>query len=454
MTSENQQVDVVVVGLGPGGESAATQLAKAGLKVVGVDRRLAGGECPYFGCIPSKMMIRAADVLAEARRVADLAGESTVTPDWSPVHVRIRDEATTDWDDQVAVDRLVDAGVTFVRGAARLTGPRTVEVDGTTYTASRGVVLNTGTDPSAPPIDGLADTPYWTNRDAVQLADLPASLIVIGGGAIGAEMAQAFSRFGVRVTVLEVFDRLLGPEEPGAGARVAEVFGREGIQGLAGATISSVAYAEGRVTVEVDGQALHADKLLVAAGRRPVLSDLGLDAVGLDPTARSIETDERLRPTGTEGLWAIGDITGKGAFTHMSMYQAAVAVRDILGQDGPPAAYHAVPHVTFTDPEVGSVGMTEKQARDAGLTVRVGTTDLASSTRGWIARGEGLVKLVEDADRGVLVGATAVGPSGGEVLSMLVTAVHAEIPTDTLRSMIYAYPTFHRAVEDALSRLA
>ena len=449
-----EQVDVVVVGLGVGGEETSGRLAEAGLNVVGVEPRLVGGECPYYGCIPSKMMIRAADVLAEARRVADLAGESTVTPDWSPVHVRIRDEATADWDDQVAVDRLVDAGVTFVRGAARLTGPRTVEVDGTRYTASRGVLLNTGTDPSAPPIDGLADTPYWTNRDAVQLADLPASLIVIGGGAIGAEMAQAFSRFGVRVTVLEVFDRLLGPEEPESSALVAEVFGREGIQVLAGATISSVAYAEGRFTVEVDGQTLHADKLLVAAGRRPVLSDLGLDSVGLDPTARSIETDERLRATGTEGLWAIGDITGKGAFTHMSMYQAAVAVRDILGQDGPAAAYHAVPHVTFTDPEVGSVGMTEKQARDAGLAVRVGTTDLASSTRGWIARGEGLVKLVEDADRGVLVGATAVGPSGGEVLSMLVTAVHAEIPTDTLRSMIYAYPTFHRAVEDALSRLA
>ena len=254
--------------------------------------------------------------------------------------------------------------------------------------------------------------------------------------------------------MLEVADRLLAPEEPESSALVAEVFAREGIQVLAGATISSVAYAEGRFTVEVDGQALHADKLLVAAGRRPVLADLGLDSVGLDPTARSIDTDERLRATGTEGLWAIGDITGKGAFTHMSMYQAAVAVRDILGQDGPPASYHAVPHVTFTDPEVGSVGMTEQQARDAGLTVRVGTTDLASSTRGWIARAEGLVKLVEDADRGVLVGATAVGPSGGEVLSMLVTAVHAEVPTDTLRSMIYAYPTFHRAVEDALSRLA
>ena len=452
MTSGSEQVDVVVVGLGPGGESAATQLAQAGLKVLGVDRRLVGGECPYYGCVPSKMMIRAADVLAEGRRIPDLAGQSTVSPDWSPVHVRIRDEATTDWDDKVAVDRLEKAGVTFVRGAAALTGPRTVTVDGTTYTASKGVVLNTGTEPSAPPVDGLADTPYWTNRDACRLEELPASLVVIGGGAIGVEMSQAFARFGVQVTVLEVLDRILAPEEPEVSRLVAEVFGREGIQVLAGTTIGSVAYADGRFAVEIPGQTLHADKLLVAAGRRPNLADLGLETVGLDPSARAVDVDPRMRAA--DGLWAIGDITGKGAFTHMSMYQAAVAVRDILGQDGPEAAYHAVPRVTFTDPEVGSVGMTEQAARDAGLNVRVGTTDLGSSTRGWIAKGEGLVKLVEDADRGVLVGATAVGPSGGEVLSMLVTAVHAEVPTATLRSMIYAYPTFHRAVEAALSRLA
>ena len=446
------EVDVVVVGLGPGGESVAAQLGQAGLEVVGVDRRLVGGECPYYGCIPSKMVIRAADVLAEGRRIPGLAGESTVTSDWSPVHARIRDEATTDWDDQIAVDRLVKAGVTFVRGAARLTGPRTVDVDGTTYTARRGVVLNTGTEPSAPPIDGLADTPFWTNRDALRLAELPGSLIVIGGGAIGAEMTQAFARFGVHVTLLEVADRILAPEEPESSALVADVFVREGIEVHTGVTIGSVSYADGLFSVEAGGQTLQADQLLVAAGRRPNLSDLGLDTVGLDPHTRAVDIDEHMRAA--EGLWAIGDITGKGAFTHMSMYQAAIAVRDILGQDGPGASYHAVPHVTFTDPEVGSVGMTEKQARDAGLTVRVGTTDLASSTRGWIAKGEGLVKLVEDADRGVLVGATAVGPSGGEVLSMLVTAVHAEIPTDTLRTMIYAYPTFHRAVEDALSKLA
>jgi pyruvate/2-oxoglutarate dehydrogenase complex dihydrolipoamide dehydrogenase (E3) component len=451
MTQESQQVDVVVVGLGPGGEALATRLAKAGLEVVGVDRRLVGGECPYYGCIPSKMVIRAADALQEGRRIPDLAGTSTVDPDWSPVHARIRDEATADWDDKIAVDRLVEAGVTFVRGAARLTGPRQVEVDGTTWTAARGVVLNTGTEPSAPPIDGLAGTPYWTNRDALEAAEIPGSLIVVGGGAIGAELGQAFSRFGVRVTVLEVADRILAPEEPEASALVADVFGREGIQVLAGATISSVSYADGRFSVDVDGRTLQADKLLVAAGRRPNLADLGLDTVGLDPSARAIETDGRMRAG--DGLWAIGDITGKGAFTHMSMYQSAIAARDILGQDGPEASYTAVPHVTFTDPEVGSVGMTERQARAAGLNIRVGTTDLASSTRGWIAKGEGLIKLVEDADRGVLVGATSVGPSGGEVLGMLVTAVHAEVPTATLRSMIYAYPTFHRAVEDALSRL-
>ena len=444
--------DVVVIGLGPGGEATAAELARAGLSVVAVDERLVGGECPYYGCIPSKMMIRASDVLEEGRRIAGLAGEAEVRPDWSRVSDRIRDEATDDWDDQVAVDRLEDAGARFVRGHARLTGPRSVQVGDETFEASRGVVLNPGTAPAVPPIEGLADTPYWTNRDVVRIESAPGSLAVIGGGAIGAEIAQALSRFGVRVTLLEVADRILAPEEPEASRLVADVLANEGLQVLSGVTIDSVSYDDGRFRISVDGQDLDAEQLLVAAGRRPNLGDLGLDTVGLDPHARSIEVDEHMRAG--EGLWAVGDVTGKGAFTHVSMYQSAVCVRDILGQDGPVADYRAVPRVTFTDPEVGSVGMTEKQARDAGLDVRVGVTDLASSTRGWIAKGQGLVKLVEDADRGILVGATAVGPSGGEMLSMLTTAVHAEVPTATLRSMIYAYPTFHRAVEEALKDLA
>ncbi|MEJ7690470.1 MAG: NAD(P)/FAD-dependent oxidoreductase [Nocardioidaceae bacterium] len=447
------EVDVVVIGLGPGGESVATELAKAGLEVVGVDKHLVGGECPYYGCIPSKMMVRAADVLAEGRRIPPLAGTSTVSADWAPVSRRIAEEATDHWDDQVAVDRLEDAGVRFVRGAGRLDGARTVVVGDETFTARKGVVLNTGTEPGVPPIDGLADTPYWTNRDAVQLTELPGSLIVIGGGPIGAEMAQAFSRFGVAVTVIEVAPRILGPEEPEAAKLLGEVFAREGIQVLTGVSISEISYADGHFSVTLDEQTLTADKLLVAAGRKPNLSDLGLDTVGLDPSARSVETDDRLRAG--DGLWAVGDITGKGAYTHMSMYQAAIVVRDILGQDGPAADYRAVPRVTFTDPEVGSVGMSEKQAREAWLHVRVGITDMSASTRGWIhAEGnEGFIKVIEDADRGVLVGACVAGPYGGEVLSALAVAVHAEVPTSRLLSMIYAYPTFHRAIEEALKAL-
>ncbi|MGZ4551413.1 MAG: dihydrolipoyl dehydrogenase family protein, partial [Nocardioidaceae bacterium] len=325
-------------------------------------------------------------------------------------------------------------------------------VDGRSFTASRGVLLNTGTEPAAPPIAGLAGTPYWTNRDVLRLDELPGSLVVIGGGAVGAELAQGLARFGVAVTVVEVASRILAPEEPEASALVTQVFEREGIEVLTGASIDSVAYDQGLFAVTLGPRTLQADRLLVAAGRRPNLGAIGLDTVGLDPKARSVDVDGRMRAG--DGLWAIGDITGKGAFTHMSMYQSAIAVRDILGQDGPEAAYRAVPRVTFTDPEVGSVGLTEQAARDRGMAVRVGLTDLSTSTRGWIHRAEGFIKLVEDADRGVLVGATSVGPTGGEVLSMLTTAIHAEVPTATLTSMIYAYPTFHRAVEDALSRLA
>jgi pyruvate/2-oxoglutarate dehydrogenase complex dihydrolipoamide dehydrogenase (E3) component len=448
------QADVVVVGLGPGGEDAAGRLAESGLEVVGVDGGLVGGECPYWGCVPSKMMIRAANLLAEARRLPGMAGSATVAPDWAPVAKRIRDEATDNWDDRVAVERLERRGARFVRGWARLSGPRQVEVNGEILEARRAVLLDTGAAPWAPPIPGLAEVAYWTNRDAVETERLPESLVVLGGGAIGAELGQVFARFDVDVSVVEVAPRLLPPEEPEAGALLASVFAEEGIAVHTGAAITSVGHDRGGVTLELEDAApVSGERLLVATGRRPDLVALGVASVGLDEQARALPVDGHMRVT--DGLWAIGDATGLGAFTHMSMYEAAIAVDDILGRPGPPAQYHAVPRVTFTDPEIGSVGLSEAAAGQAGLEVRTGTSQIPSSARGWIhkAGNAGFIKLVEDTRRGVLVGATSAGPAGGEVLGLLTLAVHAAVPTAELARMIYAYPTFHRAVEDALRAL-
>ena len=451
-----QQAEVIVLGMGPGSEDVAERLAEAGLDVIGIDAELVGGECPYWGCVPSKMMIRAADLVAEGRRVPGMAGDSRIDPDWSVVATRIREEATDDWDDTVAVRRFEDKGGRFVRGWGRLEGARRVVVGDEVYEATRGVVVGVGSRASAPPVEGLADTPYWTNRDAIETREVPATLGVLGGGAIGVELAQVFHRFGSEVTVLEAGPRLVGPEEPESSALLAEVFGDEGIVVHTGVTIESVRHDGQHFTVTLDqGEPLVVDRLLVAAGRRPDLAQLGASSVGVDESARSLPVDDHLRVIGAEGLWAVGDVTGKGAFTHVSMYQADIVVRDILGQGVVPADYRAVPRVTFTDPEIGSVGITEHDAREAGLAVRVGMAPIPSSTRGWIhkAGNQGFIKLVEDADRGVLVGATSVGPWGGEVLGLLALAVHAEVPTRTLRHMIYAYPTFHRAIEAAVKDL-
>jgi pyruvate/2-oxoglutarate dehydrogenase complex dihydrolipoamide dehydrogenase (E3) component len=446
--------DVIVVGLGVGGEEVAERLADAGLDVVGIERRLVGGECPYWGCIPSKMMIRAANLLAEARRVDDMAGHAEVTADWAPVAKRIREEATDHWDDKVAVDRFIGKGGRFVRGSARLVDPRRVQVGERVYEARRGVVVSVGTSPLVPPIDGLAGTPFWTNHEAIEADTLPASLLVIGGGSIGVELAQAFARFGVAVTIIEAADRLISREEPEASALAAKALTRDGVAIQTGTPAKTIAHGTDGFTITLDdGSVLTSEKLLVAIGRTPNIGDIGLDAVGLDPRAKTIEVDERMRAA--DGVWALGAPVGHGDFTHISMYQAGIIIRDILGKEGPAADYRAASRVTFTDPEIGAVGMTEAQAREQNLRVRVAQTDIAGSSRGWIhkAGNDGFIKLIMDEDSGVLVGATSAGPVGGEVLGALSVAVHAKTPVHTLRSMIYAYPTFHRAIEAALAGL-
>ena len=449
------EVDVVVLGMGPGGEDAAGRLATAGLSVAGVEDRLVGGECPYWGCIPSKMMIRAANLLAEGRRVPGLAGRSEIYPDWAPVAHRIRKEATDNWDDKVAVDRFTSKGGTLFRGYGTITGPGEVTVGGDVLRARRAIIINTGTHPFVPPIDGLAGTPYWTNREAIEATEVPGSLVVLGGGFIGAELSQVFARFGARVTVIEDSGRLLPPEEPEAGALLADVFGREGIDVRTGTTARAVRHDGTAFTLALsDGTEVTGDALLVATARRTDLPGIGAGVVGVDESAHTIPVDDHLRAA--PGVWAVGDITGHGAFTHMSMYQANIVVADILGEQVSPAEYHAVPRVTFTDPEIGSVGLSEAQALERGLAVRTGCYPVPKSTRGWIhqAGNDGFIKLVADAGRGVLVGATSAGPTGGEVLSMLTLAVHARVPVRRLREMIYAYPTFHRAIESALQELA
>ncbi len=447
--SNEEQVDVVIMGMGPGGEDLGNELASAGMSVTGIDSRLLGGECPFWGCVPSKMMIRAADLLGEARRVPQMAGRVTVEPNWTPVAERLM-EVTKDWDDSEHVERFVGRGGNFVRGHAKLVEPYCVEVDGRRFRARRGVVIATGTEPLIPPIDGLEGLPYWTNREAIETKEVPQSLIVVGGGAIGSELAQVFARFGSRVTVVESADRLLSSNEPEAGKILREVFEREGITVHTGVGARRVDH-DGTFRVTLDGgETIEADKLLIATGRKANLSNIGLEVLGLDPEEKSLKVDEHLRVA--EGVWALGDITGKGQFTHVAVYQAHIAAADISGRPGGPADYRAIPSVSFTDPEVGQVGMTESRAREEGLDVVVGSTPVPETARGWMHKvgNDGFIKLVADRGEGVLVGATSMGPNGGEVLGLLTLAVHARVPLDTLRSMVYAYPTFHRGVEDAL----
>ncbi len=461
----SELADVIVVGLGPGGETAAGRLAEAGLDVIGVEERLVGGECAYYGCIPSKIMVRCADLVAEGHRITGHAGTAMVHSEWRPVARAVR-KATDSWDDKVAVDRLSGRGVRFLRGTGRLTAPDEVTVmdaDGndTALRARQAIVIAVGSEPAVPPIAGLARTPYWTNREAIEACAAPPSLLVLGGGAVGLELGQVYNRFGTAVTVVEAKPRLLPEEEPEAHELLLRALTEDGLEVHTGTRVDQVDHMDGvGFTLYCErGERLTAERLLVATGRRTDLAKLGSVSIGVDPDDPALPVDDRLRVIspggGRPGVWALGDVTGKGAFTHLAIHQADIVVRSILGEGGPPASYHAVPRVTFTDPEIGAVGLTEARARERGLAVRTGWTDLAASSRGYTHQvgNQGFVKVVADRAAGVLVGATAAGPYGGEILGALSVAVHARVPLAVLREQIWAYPTFHRAIGAALAQL-
>lgn len=446
--------DLIVLGTGVGGAEVAEQAARDGLDVLAVEQRLVGGECPYWGCIPSKAMARAAGVLGEAARAGQLAGQSAVEPDWKVLASRVT-EVSEHWDDARAADRLQRSGARLVRGRGRIVGPAEVEVAGQRYAARKGLVIATGTEPVIPPIDGLSGVSYWTNREAVEADPVPRSLIVLGAGAVGLELAQAFRRFGADVTVVEAAGHALPMEEPENAAAMDEVLRRDGMTLITETTAGAVSGSERGITVELsDGTHVQGEQLLVATGRRPDLRSLGVAELGMDPDARSVATDEQLRAG--DGVWAVGDVTGHGEFTHVAYYQAQIAAADITGTEHEPADYTAVPRVTFTDPEVGSVGLTEASARARGLDVQVGLLPTRSSDRGWL-HGQGadlgVIKVVADAAAGVLVGGSAMGPASGEMAAFLALAIRARIPVPALMEVIYPYPTFTRGIRGALRRL-
>jgi pyruvate/2-oxoglutarate dehydrogenase complex dihydrolipoamide dehydrogenase (E3) component len=439
--------------MGVGGEEVAGRAADAGLDVLAVEQYLIGGECAYWGCIPTKSMVRAANAIGEAERGRTLAGEFSVTPDWAPVALRVR-EVTGNWDDTVAIERYEKKGATVLKAPAHFVGPRELEIDGSTYAARKGIVVATGSSPAIPPIEGLDGIDFWTNQEAVAAEEAPSSLVVLGGGAIGLEFSQVFARFGSTVTVVERAPHLLPPEEPENGAAIGRVLTSEGITVLTGRSALSVAAHNGGVRLQLDdGSHIDAEKLLVATGRKANVAHLNLEAAGLDAGARTIAIDEHMRAG--EGLWAIGDVTG-GGFTHVAVYEGRIAAADILERPHAPADLSAVPHVTFTDPEVASVGLSEAAARAAGVEVKTATSPTNYSSRGWIhgpGAEEGVIKLVADVERNVLVGASVMSPSAGELLGILVLAVKEKIPIASLRDLIYPYPTFVRGLEDPLREL-
>jgi dihydrolipoamide dehydrogenase len=447
----SDEFDVIVIGAGPPGENAAGRAVDNGLTAAIVEQRLVGGECSFYGCIPSKTLIRPGDVLAAARRVPGVAEAITGEIDVEAAFGQ-RDYMTTSWSDRTQTPWLDDKGIELVRGHGRLAGERAVEVDtdaGTRRLRARvAVVLANGTSPLMPPVDGLADADVWDNRDATAAKSVPPRFLVMGGGPIGAELAQAFRRLGSEeVVVIEGGPRLLAREEPFAGDEVRAAFEAEGIGVLTGTKATAVRRDEGgAVTVTLDeGSDVVGDELLVAVGRRPNTSDVGLESVGLAPGA-PLEVDDRLRVRGVAGDWlyAVGDVSGLALLTHMGKYQGRVVGDVIAGRDVRDLADgRAIPRVTFTDPQVAAVGPTEEQARRGGVRVRAvryGTGEVAGS----YTRGNGISgtsQILVDEDRRVLVGATFTGPDVQELVHAATIAVVAEVPLDLLWHAVPSFPT-------------
>ena len=432
---------IVVLGGGSTGEAFAAALRRLDhdVPITLVERELLGGECTYWACMPSKTLLRPLEVLAAARRAPGAAEALNGQPDWERL-LWWRDRVTDELDDSSHEKWLADRGIDLVRGAGRLVSPGLLRVGDREVTYEK-LVVATGSSASAPPIDGLEGSGYWTNREATRTRELPRTLVVLGGGVVGCELAQFFARLGTTVAIVQDIGHLLPRDHPDAGRLLQEILEEEGIEVYVNTLTERVERTPDGFRLRLPGgEQLEAERLLVATGRRPNADGLGLENVGVQIGKTGIEVDDRLQAA--EDVWAIGDVTGIALFTHMGKYQARVAAVNIAGGDAR-ADYRAVPAVAFTDPQVASVGRTAgdgfvSSAWDVSATSRSSTYERPKRP--------GFVRLFADPGRRILVGAVAVGPEAGEWIGQITLAIQAEVPVDVLRRTIQPFPTFSEAL--------